>query len=1321
MALYVTAGAKMKCSFGSSPAPIIVLPTDQVMLGGPPEATIMDFTAIKNIPPFGMCSSLTNPVVAAATAKNAGVLQPMPCVPVPIMPWVPGKPNVLIGGKPACLDNCRTACSWLGMIEFSDAGQTSTQTGAGSAAEAGEAYINALKSALKESGLDKALGLEEGKAGTCEHWTKLSAEIGTGTSHPADVAEGHFYTRSTDFDVKGIIPLAFKRIYYSYSTYKGPLGLSWHHSYDMALAFDEEEGLAALRLPDGRLTGFDIPEPGDSSFDRTEKLWLHHHKDGYFYVSDKKGLIYRFTDEIYANPNNKGQNHPLQSISNRNGYSMRFAYHKTGVLKRITDTAGRVFDVMSDKNGRITEIIAPSSESSELSFVIASYEYDKKGRLIKQTNAEGHSMKFEYNKDNQLIQETWRNGLNWYIVYDKPGSDAKVLEVMGDDGIYHHKLDYVAPDCTEVTDSLDAKTIYYHEKGLVTKRVDPNGAETVFQYNDAHELIWSKDPLDNFSVAEYDEWGNLTSKLSPDNGIVRIQYDNAEFPYLPTSATDKAGGQWQWIYDQQGNLIKRINPLSAATEFEYSDGLLTTVAGPLGQKTHLSYDTHHNLSEVLSPDEGRNRWLYDNLGECIRYENAKNGVTEYEYNLLGEAIRIRLPDGNIRQLRYDAEGNVIEAKDKDRYVTFTYRGVNKLASRTERGATLRFRYDTEDRLCVVENEAREQYRFLLDEVGNVTEETGFDGLSRQYTRDIAGRVTSVLRPDDTKVSYEYDEAGRVTKVTYSDGTEESYAYRTDGLLIRATNAHAEVKLERDVLGRVVKETCNGETIKSRYDIANNRTNITSSLGADIFAEYNLMGDVVSLAGGGWQTAYERDVFGLETGRSFGGGIQSHTKRDRLGRVTGHQIEKDSHKLTEKSYLWGSNDQLLSAIIDGKETRFEYDGWGNLSKTFFGDGQTEYRNPDISGNLFESLDRMDRQYAKGGQLVKTKDWEYKYDRLGNLVRKKDIHGATWRYEWNAAGMLVKVNRPDAKEVTFKYDALGRRIEKQFADKVTRWVWDGNVPLHEQQLKETAPNLAYEKMPLITWVFEEGTFIPAAKITDTQKLSIATNYMGTPEAMYAEDGQAVWKCELNSYGKVRSYEGDTKTACPFRYQGQYEDAETGLYYNRFRYYSPEEGVYISQDPIGLFSGNFSFYSYVINLNILTDPLGLVGGSYLDAKEAGKTSHHMPSKQATINAKAYTNNPKLPTPESGPAITMTNEDHYKTGSYGGNTKFRDEQQAFIENGQFHEAMRMDIIDIKIKTSAGIIKNDYTNDMIQAVNYAENQGFITNEQAKDLINQCK
>ncbi|MEN7551956.1 RHS repeat-associated core domain-containing protein [Rapidithrix thailandica] len=87
-----------------------------------------------------------------------------------------------------------------------------------------------------------------------------------------------------------------------------------------------------------------------------------------------------------------------------------------------------------------------------------------------------------------------------------------------------------------------------------------------------------------------------------------------------------------------------------------------------------------------------------------------------------------------------------------------------------------------------------------------------------------------------------------------------------------------------------------------------------------------------------------------------------------------------------------------------------------------------------------------------------------------------------------------------------------------------------------------------------------------------------------------GNLVWQAELNIYGKIRTLAKGSIQDCPFRYQGQYEDAETGLYYKRFRYYSPESGTYISQDPIGLLSGKVNFCAYVFDSISLVDPLGL-----------------------------------------------------------------------------------------------------------------------------------
>src|SRR4051812_1577816 len=100
MGMQVCAGAMMQCSFGAAPSALSVLPTAGA-LASAPAATIMDHQPIVNVPPFGMCSSLANPMVASATAAALGVLTPMPCIPMTMSPWVIGAPTVLIGNVPA--------------------------------------------------------------------------------------------------------------------------------------------------------------------------------------------------------------------------------------------------------------------------------------------------------------------------------------------------------------------------------------------------------------------------------------------------------------------------------------------------------------------------------------------------------------------------------------------------------------------------------------------------------------------------------------------------------------------------------------------------------------------------------------------------------------------------------------------------------------------------------------------------------------------------------------------------------------------------------------------------------------------------------------------------------------------------------------------------------------------------------------------------------------------------------------------------------------------------------------------------------------------
>jgi hypothetical protein len=123
MGMCICGGAMLNCSFGAAPSQLMVLPQNRVVTAQP-IANIMDNKPMMNILPFGMCSSLANPTVAAATAAALGVLTPMPCVPATVAPWVPGAPTVLVANFPALNNSSKLMCMWGGVIQIAYPGQT---------------------------------------------------------------------------------------------------------------------------------------------------------------------------------------------------------------------------------------------------------------------------------------------------------------------------------------------------------------------------------------------------------------------------------------------------------------------------------------------------------------------------------------------------------------------------------------------------------------------------------------------------------------------------------------------------------------------------------------------------------------------------------------------------------------------------------------------------------------------------------------------------------------------------------------------------------------------------------------------------------------------------------------------------------------------------------------------------------------------------------------------------------------------------------------------------------------------------------------------
>jgi len=1083
---------------------------------------------------------------------------------------------------------------------------------------------------------------------------KVHKAICTVTGHPVDVATGKVFTDTVDFSLPGPIPLVWERTWFSTSTYQGPLGHGWHHLFDLAL---REDGQAvAVRMPDGRPVGFPALNEGQSFYQRQDKLTLGRDAKGYW-LDNAQGLRYRFTAKT------PDGNQPLAHVEDKNGFAIVFERDAKGTLLRIKDSAGRILWVESDGLGRITAITTAHPDKPGEKLHLVRYQYGETGDLIQSADALGHTWQYRYER-HLLVKETNRNGLSFYFEWDGQDSHARCLRTFGDGGIYDHKLKYdLISQITEVTDSLGYKTLYHwNDLGVVEKTIDALGHVTLTTYTPFAEKESETDALGLTAHYHYDARGNMTAIENPDGSQLTTEYVGDK----PVQAVDAMGGVWVWEFDSKERLVKRVNPLGAQTRFEYADGHLVSLIDAMGGKTELGYDGQHNLNALILPNQAQSRWEYDALGRCIAATDPLGNRQLRRFDAVGNVVRVLEPDGNARELAYDGEGNVVHAKDMHYDVRFEYQGMSRLKVRHQAGTAVNFLYDTEERLIGILNEHGEAYRFELDATGEVVSESGFDGLRRSYGRDAKGRVATLTRPDGRVAKYTYDAADRVMVIEHGEEEAEAFAYRADGALMQASNSVAKLAMERNSLGQMLKESVGDTWVSSEYDILGNRIAMRSSLGAAQRISRNALGDVEKITAGRkadagpeehgfkteWETSIQRDILGQELNRELPGGLRATWKRDKLGRPIQHHIHSPS-LVRERSYSWEPNDRIKSIVDSQFGTRdFGYDALGNLAFATQGQEFT-FRAPDAVGNLFRTGERGDRKYGPGGQLLeaRTKDGiaSYSYDAEGNLIRKevRKAGGAghfgdrataehslaesepggsrIWTYEWNALGQLVKVMRPDGREVKFAYDPLGRRIRKTFGKRITHWVWDGNVPLHEWVVVKGTDTVAgkspqpsgpamvasdkllsglltsqpsqgppledaergTEKAP-ITWLFEPESFAPMAKLVGERKYSILTDHLGTPYVMADAEGKEVWSADIDVYGARQGGTGHAQ-ACPFRFPGQYEDEETGLYYNRFRYYDPEAGSYVSQDPIGLLGGMAS-YSYPSDINKAADPLGL-----------------------------------------------------------------------------------------------------------------------------------
>lgn len=1037
---------------------------------------------------------------------------------------------------------------------------------------------------------------------------------------PVDLITGRVNYEYTDFELPGPIPLSWTRNWDSDSRYEGPLGHGVQHSFDRCVQLWPEEQALSVTLADGRLAVFPMLHPGEDFYHRQEKILLKRKQNGHFLLEDYEENLY-----LHFNHETQPGCWRLSFLENYSGYRIQLHY-TTKHLTAITDSAGRQLLIQLDAQKRITQI---ELQHRNMRQILVKYVYNEEGDLISIGDALDQEVLIEY-QDHLMVKKTDRNGQRFYWQYD---AHKRCVQTWGDHGILAGTIHY-HPGYNIVINSLGEETIYYFdENNLCVQITDHYGYHQFTEYTEESDVYREIDEEGNVTGYVYDEKGRLTETILPDGNSRRV-FENEHNQI--TLLINPDGTSQTFVYDEARRLLFLNEPNGYTAAYEYNeDGQLAAVVENNKLRSELQYDEDENLVAVEMPNGGREFWKYDALGRCLQYINAAGETRFMEYDTLNRLRSVHLPDGNNIKFAYNAYTDIVSAADKHGTVNFEYTPLGEVSKRIQQNTEIKFNYDTEGRLRSIFNEAGKAYILQYNKKGEVLAETGFDGIQQVYERDATGKIIKVQRPGGRFTAYEYDLNGRIIRTEFHDGSWEIFNYDKNGNLVEASNAYSTNRFSHNKLGLLVQEDQDGYFVNSEYDRQGDRSRISSSLGANIQLQRNGLGQVHNLQSvwndKQWQAQLSFSKEGQELSRLMPGNLLCEWTYDQAGRAASMKLSRNGQLRRHRKYGWDAGERLTSIfdVLSNSDTRFRHDSMGNLLFAQYADNRIIHRSVDKAGNVYETTDGTDRKYDAAGALLESNKYIYKYDEEGNLISKTTkADQKQIRYEWYANRLLHKVIRPDNSIVEFIYDALGRRIKKIYKNTITRWVWDGNTILHEwtYSIKDQPHavvnewgEISYDRAepnPMntpetggITWVYVADTSVPIAKIEQGCTYSIIADQVGMPVEAYDESGKLVWERVSDIYGRAISITGD-KHFVPFRYQGQYEDAETGLYYNRFRYYDPEAGAYISQDPITLFGG-IQLYSYVHDPNAWVDEYGLAGelgawGEKVAAKYLQKQGH-------------------------------------------------------------------------------------------------------------------
>lgn len=780
------------------------------------------------------------------------------------------------------------------------------------------------------------------------------------------------------------------------------------------------------------------------------------------------------------------------------------------------------------------------------------YRSTPEGDVWRIIDAEGSIVDREYNQYHQIIRDVSNTGVVTSIDRDEYGTITQIDYGDGTTetitpGAWGEPVKVIGRDGLTTEYELDSA-------GFITATTYSTGARIEYEYE------WRASGLVPLAVID-------------SQGLVQVtECDNAG---RPLASVDPAGRRSSVIRDVRGLVTEIIDPIGNVTKVEYSpEGWVTKVINPDGSEQTMVYDGEGNQIETIDEVGTRTvvkHTVFDKVQEVLA---ANGGVTRYTYNTQMEPIAITNADGHTWRFEYDLAGNIVKEIDYNGLVTETRRSPDGL------------RLDTIDGEGTVTT--------IYDTMGQITELHEADGVVK-FTRDQYGEVTQITNKWST-VDYHHDEYGRLASETTTLYSGEQSALKYHYSAAGAMNAVTHVLPD----GREVTETPtydeHGQLQQMTYGVADQEL-ASTSFGVDDAGRQSWLsvGSMVR------QFKFDqRDRIISDTVMRLGGEAATTNIVDRVfswradntltqvtnnvhNSVTDYTVDVLNH-VTGVTHVGAAQDQKSSEVYGfsraGMVTKLHPD-----ASAKWADDVDSY-----GGTMPRQVGRTSFTYDKAGRVIQT---------VTKRLSKKPL---VKRFYYGSGTQPVGFEDSDHPGVGWRYlyDGLDRRVGKEQIDTATGDVLSRTVFMHygneifgeQYTVDVNEPHMVgvgtlWPVNPITDEILGQIELAPSGS-PDSTFYAMISDFAGAPkELVDVTTGGIVGYSKQSLFGKRQWFGGKSS---PLLFAGQYEDAESGWVYNRFRYYNTAFGMYNAQDPLGVGPNLASAQAYVDNPTTWVDAMGL-----------------------------------------------------------------------------------------------------------------------------------